>query len=77
MADRYDRFGDVRGMRGGTSRTRPGTYTVHVACTNCDHWGSIDLPHGEPFGSKRTCPRCGCDTLARTAHRSPRLAANG
>lgn len=59
-------------------RALPGdTYTVGVACTNCEYTGPFTLPKGVQFGRGHECPGCGCRTLTRTMARRPTLAHGG
>lgn len=48
------------------------TYSLPVACINCDWQGDITLKKGEEFniltikfGSSNNCPHCGCNTLTK------------
>lgn len=48
------------------------TYTIPVACTNCDYSGTLEIQKGVEFTvgkfrlySHQSCPTCGCNTLIK------------
>lgn len=48
------------------------TYSIPVACNNCDYSGTKTLLKGTPFNTfgvthNSVCPTCGCNTLTKSA----------
>lgn len=61
--DRQDRVIDIQGSE--SAQPTVATYSIEVACHNCDYRGETQIPKGTPVGGS-PCPNCGCQTVAKS-----------
>lgn len=46
------------------------TYSIEVACNNCNFRGKVQIPKGTPVAGS-LCPNCGCQTVVKSLPTTP------
>lgn len=64
MEPRQDRVIDIQGSE-SAPQPAVATYSIEVACNNCNYRGETQIPKGTLVGGS-PCPNCGCQTVVKS-----------